>query len=646
MRIAFVSYEFHPITQGGCGTFVSNAARDAAERGIDVTLLLYLPTEALNEVRLWCKTNARGPGHMDVRGIEPSTTLPRGANIFEQRSWDVAHALIALCQDKHYDYIELFDYCGIAYFSLVAKARGLISKGTTLSIRAHGSIEAITAVDPEAHFGTEEYDQFALERASAQLAEVLMVPSRAYAERYLPKSATRIIVDKPVARPLPVVHNVNGNRDVVLFYGRLMPVKGADTFVLAALEFIRRHPLAGYRFVLAGYDNHRIDGQLFGDLLRSWVPPDLRDRFTFLGGVSHEQIAQTLGAVSCAIFPNRFETFCYAAHEVYSAHYPLIVNRIPAFIDGFGGRPNVAFFDGTVDGLVAALEQRLNSSLEPWSAEQTRDPPSVPYSSRRRRDLWVEQPGLSATIYIVCDGSDASEAAQLASTLVARHVKVYAVRKPRAEETLTVSRFLGEPRVVESLLSQADDGLTCDAALVLHAGDRIAADVLDRALSVLRRSSDVGYVALTPVIDGVVTMRRLDIAPECALLEDELWPLRVLQRTTPGLPVTNVFVEGVGAFGEAHALCRLRADGRSGSAWPTDVVEVSQKHSGRHRLNGKRVMFENYAAADDVRLIAQRAFATSNQIASPGAASISPPRVRELFRQLIRAKLNRMVRKR
>ena len=170
------------------------------------------------------------------------------------------------------------------------------------------------------------------------------------------------LVSKPSLFKWPVAPAPPGGEgaDKILFFGRLQPFKGLDCLVSALVSLAHDEPKAN--FLLVGADSvfsHDGSGS-YRQQLMQLVPPDLHPRFEFTGPLTFDQLSQRLPEVRFAVFPNYYESFCYAAHELYEAGVPLILSRTPAFIGPFEHERNALIFDGGIGELTAQMTRLWN----------------------------------------------------------------------------------------------------------------------------------------------------------------------------------------------------------------------------------------------------------------------------------------------
>jgi D-inositol-3-phosphate glycosyltransferase len=146
---------------------------------------------------------------------------------------------------------------------------------------------------------------------------------------------------------------VEGRR-VVLFAGRLEPLKGADTLISAIAEmdcdsrlgdcvclFIGEDSGDGERSARGG-ERHRLE--------RLASQAGIADRVRFLGAVPHEQLRRFYALAEVCVVPSRVETFGLVALEAQAQGTPVIAARV-------GGLPEVVA-DGETGLLVDGHEPR------------------------------------------------------------------------------------------------------------------------------------------------------------------------------------------------------------------------------------------------------------------------------------------------
>jgi D-inositol-3-phosphate glycosyltransferase len=144
---------------------------------------------------------------------------------------------------------------------------------------------------------------------------------------------------------------VEGRR-VVLFAGRLEPLKGADTLISAIAEMARNPRLGDCVCLFIGEDSgdgaRASRGGERRRLERLAAGAGIADRVRFLGAVPHERLARFYALAELCVVPSRVETFGLVALEAQAQGTPVIAARV-------GGLPEVVA-DGETGRLVEGHE--------------------------------------------------------------------------------------------------------------------------------------------------------------------------------------------------------------------------------------------------------------------------------------------------
>jgi D-inositol-3-phosphate glycosyltransferase len=143
-------------------------------------------------------------------------------------------------------------------------------------------------------------------------------------------------------------------RRVVLFAGRLEPLKGADTLIEAIAEMDRDPHLQDVVCLFIGDDSgdgaRASHGGERQRLERLAEGAGIRDRVRFLGAVAHERLARYYALADVCVVPSRVETFGLVALEAQAQGTPVVAARV-------GGLPEVVA-DAETGSLVAGHEPR------------------------------------------------------------------------------------------------------------------------------------------------------------------------------------------------------------------------------------------------------------------------------------------------
>lgn len=575
--ILFVSYEIHPTTMGGCGVLIHHAASALLAEGHDVVLLLdvseYFFRKFVDHDRLAFPHPERIRA-CRVDDLCADFTLPRDAVpcIFQWKSLRFAHAQRKVAAEVRPDFVEYFDYCGPGYYAFAQRLfADADEQQPVLGCRVHGSIEVL---DRHGAGLVGDFDKFLLhsfERRALTLAETVLVPTRTYYERYYRDlyslAPERVVVSAPPKQPFVPVRRrpAPGEPFSVMFLGRMFHLKGVDQLVHAGVMLLKRRPDLNCTFELLGYDSEEspVPGSYVA-YLRTLIPTRLRERFVFPGQQSHAEIARRLERTLFAVFPNRTESFCYALHEVYDAGVPVIVNNLPAFADFFHDGRNALVYDSTTHGLLRAMERMID---EPVLRERLCRPfpvaeqPVTDFYARPRSLAPLVPPrgtdpcpaGMPTPLVVVlCHRDDVGSqpaAAMLRSlTPGAGRAICLVPTDPDGEETLW---WLGRPwhvRSIEGAPIEPSDILTTDAISLLAGDDRPAPGWIDLCLRALSRRG-IAFAGTWTTRAGRCVPELIDVAPELGAFRDPGSLRRLIVRTTPGIPLSDVFDASLGPLG-------------------------------------------------------------------------------------------------
>ncbi len=622
--ICFVTYEIHPTNKGGCGVLLHHAAQILLRQGHTIIFLLDVPR---NEFVQFVERDRLGfprPENCRAYWVDdllggfplPAADVP---NLFRLKSLRFAHALRRLLEREAVDLVEFFEYAGVGYAAFVDRIFGDDgeqpgkppaggAKMPVLAARLHSSLELLDIYGGTHGMDRDRHFLYGLERAALQLTETIIAPTRtfftAHYEGPYGLPSRRMVVAQSPKQPFPAVSR-RPPRDGpyrIAFIGRMFALKGVDQLVQAAVLLFRRRPALRCSVDLIGYDSPEspVPGS-FVAYLRTLMPAELRDRFVFHGQLSHARIVERLGDASFAVFPNRIESFCYALHEVYDAGVPVVVNNLPAFADFFTHERNALVYDGTTEGLLAALERMIDDAdlrerlRRPYAvAEQ---PLGEIYAQPRALQPLVAGgvPAVAASVLILADERDDEDA--LAATLESLRrqersaAEAYVLRSSPAgagESVWLLGRCwqvtraapdhgghaAGASAASASGPLSATDLLTRDALLLLAAGDRLPPAWLARCSGALARRAELPFAGTWRRREGLLFAPQLDTCPEAWPFEEGVDRTRVLLRTASQRLIVDLFDPLLGALGEIGYLWRLVAANGPGVLTPLPPIEV------------------------------------------------------------------------
>jgi glycogen synthase len=159
----------------------------------------------------------------------------------------------------------------------------------------------------------------------------------------------RVRVVYNAVRPNERLAQIDPNRRVVLYVGRLAAMKGVDTFLRAAARIVPEFP--DVLFVIAG------EGSEYPRLLHLTAALGIGERVMFLGKVSEEERELLLAGSSVFVLPSVVEPFGIAALEAMAAGVPTIVSKTSGVAEISSGVFQVDFWD--VDEFASRIAELL-----------------------------------------------------------------------------------------------------------------------------------------------------------------------------------------------------------------------------------------------------------------------------------------------
>ena len=308
------------------------------------------------------RSKAHPPAAVALAALAPPQ-LTGATSVFEANSRQVLHGLLALHQRSPLQWVEFIDYTGLGAATLRARGAGAFPAGVLLTVRVHGTMGSIDAVEGVALDEVRRH-MHAEEAYALQQADAVMVPTEGvgldYANRYGIDPTKLVVSPPPMALLLDGFEARARLPDPLhfLFYGKLQEVKGCDILAEAAVSLILSEPERGWRFTFVGRDTfctaHR---RMVSDCLAAIIPSSCATRFEFVGQIPRETLVEICATVAAAVVPSRSESFCLAAHELRALGLPLIVPGRAPFLEYFRPETGCLNFDGSAESLAVALKR-------------------------------------------------------------------------------------------------------------------------------------------------------------------------------------------------------------------------------------------------------------------------------------------------
>ena len=207
-----------------------------------------------------------------------------------------------------------------------------------------------------------------LARSADRLVAMSTAEERALVDLY-GADADRICVvppgvdlDERSPRPTCALRTRLGLRDrrVVLYAGRLEPLKGVDLLLAASRRLARESDLDDVTVLVAGADSQdgtaqsEHPGGERGRLEALAAELGVAQRVRFLGPVPHDELGDLLAMADLVVVPSMTETFGLVALEAQASGTPVVAARVGGLVD--------AVDDGVTGVLVAGRDPAVWSS--------------------------------------------------------------------------------------------------------------------------------------------------------------------------------------------------------------------------------------------------------------------------------------------
>lgn len=609
-RFCFVTFEFHPATPGGCGVFVYNASIALLEAGHVVHILIDCSDDAmrrLNTHALLIRYHHSLFFHYLSKTEAPKHPQSAFRTLFEWSAYRFNEAAKELDRLLHFDLIEWFDYCGVAYYATRERQAKTAYVSGLLGIRLHSTLEAMDANDGTVAGDAGRSIAYALEHAAIASCDLLLSNGSAYFDkafsRFYPATAERVIHAPPPLFDFPSppespVGKGRGNRLALLFYGRLYTMKGADLLAEAALYVLAARPELDIEFHFVGYDSYLPPtgvGSYIG-YLESKIPAQHRDRFVFHGQLDWNAVSQLLPSISCAVFPNYFESFCYAAHELSACGIPLLLSRIPAFEEFFSHSDTAHFFELSIESLSSSIIRFAEAPLQKTHKAIERG--GVGRNLALVYEAALEHWPIPATVTT----PNGNEFELLVIRLVSEEQPATKTDRLKNDKADNVRILIAQPTAVVTPHSAWFLGKLCDFhtdsgdqvdprsirlgshLLVCRNSDCISDNFISKCLSVFRSNPAVGFVGSWSEYRDDTSEVHIDTFAFDALHPIAPWferdvISRHMVKTHPGALLVDLYDYRLGKLGEAGYLQTLEDNGSYGLTIPDASITTQRQHN-------------------------------------------------------------------
>ncbi|MPZ50397.1 MAG: glycosyltransferase [Dehalococcoidia bacterium] len=328
MRIAVISAHTSPLARpggnkaGGLNVYVLELARQLVARGCNVDIFSRATQRDMPEI------TQIGPGlraiHLragPARNLSPESVHKR------LDAFTDAVAAFAAHEDATYDLIHSHYWLsGLVGEQL--KARWQIPHVTMFhtlgEIKNRASLsehETDLRIDSESRIiagadrvicATEAERTLIRRLYHAEAGKVSVIPLGVDLERFRP-------ADQEAARH---ALGLNGER-IILFVGRLEPLKGIDILINAAATL--ESDVDCSVLIVGGDESSRVQVDRLRGIARS---RGIEDRVAFVGAVDHDKLPLYYNAADICVVPSHYESFGLVAVEAMASGVPVVASRV------------------------------------------------------------------------------------------------------------------------------------------------------------------------------------------------------------------------------------------------------------------------------------------------------------------------------
>jgi D-inositol-3-phosphate glycosyltransferase len=328
MRVAVISVHTSPLARpggakaGGLNVYVLELARELASAGCEVDIFSRAASPDVQPViqlekglrAIHLTAGPKAPltpadvyEHLDAFERELSAFVE-----VDGRAYDVIHShywLSGLIGERlkaawHVPHVTMFHTLG------EIKNRSSYNENET-ELRIESEAAILKGVD-RVICATEQERAFIRQLYGADAEKVTVIPLGVDLERFQPLA-------KQAARDALGLKNER----IVLFVGRLEPLKGVDILINAAAMI--ESDVDCSVLIVGGDESSDAQVQELRDLARA---NGIEHRVAFVGAVDHEQLPLYYNAADVCVVPSHYESFGLVAIEAMASGVPVVASRV------------------------------------------------------------------------------------------------------------------------------------------------------------------------------------------------------------------------------------------------------------------------------------------------------------------------------
>lgn len=252
----------HLVRNGGIGTSFHHTAISLSRAGAQVTVLYVGDTKSLTEDEIAVAKLKCAQEHINLEILLDPTGIETARKTYHPNDHLTLTSYLAYQALKRRDFdIILFpDWCGVGYYSTMAKTQGLAFTDVALWVQAHSTSLWHALNNHASEYSEQDIRGFHMERKAIELCDRLISPTQ-YLLDWKKQHGFRLPADTRVMPYLIAPDLLSGqieklaaspesDRFEIVFFGRLEKRKGLHLFIQAIQRLIRLRQVSPDQIVI------------------------------------------------------------------------------------------------------------------------------------------------------------------------------------------------------------------------------------------------------------------------------------------------------------------------------------------------------------------------------------------------------------